>query len=88
MKTSEIPDYSKFKIGIIGMGPVGSILAMHFQDAGCEVIICDKDKIKMNVFRKEGVFFEGIIDKHITFKNIITDVKEFSKYEPDILFLL
>ena len=34
------------KIGIVGLGPVGMILAVHLQEAGCEVAIYDHNKIK------------------------------------------
>ena len=36
------------KVGVIGMGPVGMILAVHMQEAGAEVAVCDLDKIKSN----------------------------------------
>ena len=47
------------------MGPVGAILAAHFQEAGYKVAVCDHDKVKMNIIRTEGLFLEGVIRKKI-----------------------
>ncbi len=75
------------KIGIIGMGPVGSILASHFKDAGLEVAICDLDKMKMNLIRTEGVTLEGVVNKKHFFKQVYTSVAEFESFNPDLLVI-
>ncbi|MCH7525767.1 MAG: hypothetical protein IIC74_12465 [Bacteroidetes bacterium] len=38
----------KIKIGIIGLGPVGMILADSFQKAGCDVALCVRNAVKHN----------------------------------------
>ena len=48
-------DPLKYKIGIIGLGPVGLVLAVHLKEAGCHVEICDVEKEKMNLIRNSGV---------------------------------
>lgn len=75
------------RAGIIGMGPVGAIIASHLQKAGLDVAICDLDKIKMNLIRTEGLMLEGVIKKKNFFKNIFTSIEEFASYKPDILFV-
>ena len=40
-------DIKKVKVGIIGLGPVGIILAVKLVEAGCDVAICDKDEFKL-----------------------------------------
>lgn len=84
MTNNQSPDTSK-KVAIIGMGPVGSILAMSFQEAGCQTIICVKDKIKMNVIRNEGFHFEGNINKKVNFENIVNNIADLQTHEPDII---
>ncbi len=75
------------KIGIIGMGPVGTILATHLHDAGLEVAICDLDKIKVNLIRTEGIILEGAIRKKTFFKNVFSSVSEFESFNPDLLIV-
>ena len=56
------------RIGIVGMGPVGSILATHLNEAGMDVAICDLDKLKMNLVKTEGIILEGVMSKKTFFK--------------------
>ena len=37
---------NKIKVGIIGLGPVGTILANSFKKAGCDVALCDRNAVK------------------------------------------
>lgn len=73
------------KIGIIGLGPVGMILAVHLKEAGCDLAICDNDKIKINLIRKEGISLEENINKHCFFDKVYTSIQELKDYNPDIL---
>lgn len=73
------------RIGIIGLGPVGLILAVHLQESGCDVVVCDMDKIKINLIRNDGVSLTGAITKHCTFRHICTSVAELKDYDLDVL---
>jgi 2-dehydropantoate 2-reductase len=75
------------KIGIIGMGPVGTILASHFHKAGLDVAVCDLDKMKMNLVKTEGVTLEGVISKKTFFKHVFSSVDEFESFNPDLLVI-
>ncbi len=75
------------RVGIIGMGPVGCILASHFSDAGVEVAVCDLDKMKVNLIKSEGVRLDGVITKKTTFKNIFSSVAEFNSFNPDLIIV-
>ena len=74
-----------FKVGIVGMGPVGMILAVHFKLAGCEVAICDIDKRKINLIRKEGIELVGKINKNAYFKHIYSSIPELMEHKFDFL---
>jgi 2-dehydropantoate 2-reductase len=78
-------DPKKHKIGLIGLGPVGLILAVHLKEAGCEVSICDLDKEKMNLIRKSGVKLNGKIEKTTYFNNTYTSINELGSQDLDIL---
>ena len=75
----------KTKIGIIGLGPVGLILAVHFKEAGCEVAICDHDKDKMNLIRNQGIELVGAINKSCFFKYNYSSVSELLEHDVDIV---
>ncbi len=75
------------KIGIIGMGPVGTILATHFREAGLDVAVCDLDKIKMNLVKTEGVILDGVMSKKTFFNHVFSSVAEFDSFNPDFLII-
>jgi 3-hydroxyisobutyrate dehydrogenase-like beta-hydroxyacid dehydrogenase len=58
------------RIAVIGLGPVGMILAIHLKEAGFQVAVCDKDKIKLNLIRNEGIKLEGVIIKNSFFEYV------------------
>lgn len=76
---------NKYKIGIIGLGPVGLILASHFKEAGCQVFLCDIDKDKVNLIKSKGVELKGAIEKNIFFNHVYTSINELLKNNIDIL---
>lgn len=75
------------RVGVIGMGPVGMILASHMQEAGLEVGVCDLDKVKMNSIREGGVELSGVIEKKCRFKNVFTNATELAAFRPELIFL-
>ncbi|MCL5990675.1 MAG: 2-dehydropantoate 2-reductase [Bacteroidetes bacterium] len=75
----------KLKIGIIGLGPVGLILAVHFKQAGCEVAICDTDKEKMNLIRNRGIELVGEMKKNSFFNYNYSSVRELLTHDIDVL---
>src|SRR3990172_4388778 len=78
-------DASKYKIGIIGLGPVGLILSAHLQEAGCEVHICDVEKKKINLIRSNGIELVGKIEKSLYFNHVYSSVSELLDNKIDIL---
>ena len=75
----------KYKIGIIGLGPVGLVLAAHFKEAGCHVEICDLEKEKMNLIRNNGVKLVGRITKTVFFDYTHTSISALLENDLDIL---
>ena len=78
-------DPKKHKIGIIGVGPVGQVLAVHFKEAGCEVAICDLDLDKINLIRRKGIELIGKIKKSEYFKYVYNSIGELLSHDFDIL---
>jgi len=78
-------DVKKYKLGIIGLGPVGLTLATHFNEAGCEVHICDTEKKKINLIRSSGIELVGKIQKQLFINRVYTSVNEMINQKLDIL---
>jgi 2-dehydropantoate 2-reductase len=75
----------KYNIGIIGLGPIGQTLAVHFKMAGCEVAVTDLDREKLNLIRKEGMELVSKIEKKTFFKYVYYSVEEMLEHDFDIL---
>ena len=78
-------DIKKYKIGVIGLGPVGLILAVHLKEAGCHVEVCDLEKRKINLIRNSGVKLVGKIKKTSFFDYTYTSISELLEHNFDIL---
>ena len=73
------------KIGIIGMGPVGMILALHIKEAGFDVVICEKRLRKLKLIQKEGIFLENTITKQDSFNKFHSSIKKLQGEDLDLL---
>ncbi len=75
------------KVAIVGMGPVGLILASHLQMAGCEVAVCDHDKIKINLIRKEGIRLEGTFQLATSFEHVFGSIQDLAAFQPQLVLV-
>lgn len=78
-------DAGKYKIGVIGLGPVGLTLATHFKEAGCDVHICDIEKKKINLIRSSGIELVGRIEKLFYFNHVYSSIDDMLSNNIDIL---
>ncbi len=69
-------DTQKFKIGIIGLGPVGMILAVHFKNVGCKVALCDRLNERIPDIKQDGIHLVGKIEKSCIFEEVYGSVNE------------
>jgi 2-dehydropantoate 2-reductase len=74
-----------YNIGIIGLGPIGQTLAVHFENAGCEVAVTDLDRDKLNLIRKEGIELVAKIEKKSFLKYVCYSVEEMLENDFNIL---
>lgn len=75
----------KIKVGVVGMGPVGMILAVKLKEAGCEVAICDKDDFKLKKIREDGIVLEHMFDSTTIFENVFDSVADMRHLDLDYL---
>lgn len=76
---------NRFKVGVIGMGPVGMILAVKLKEAGCDVAVCDTDEFKMKKISQEGIILENVFNSTILFDQVFTSIKEMDNLDLDYL---
>lgn len=74
-----------FKVGIIGLGPIGQTLAVHFVKAGCETAITDLDREKLRLIRHDGIEIIGKVQKKANFKYVYNSIEELLEHNFDIL---
>ncbi|MBI4945915.1 MAG: hypothetical protein HY840_05885 [Bacteroidetes bacterium] len=75
----------KHKVGILGLGPVGMILAVQFREAGCDVAVCDIIQEKLNLIRTDGIKLEGKIIRSARFDRIYSSVNDLLQSDVDIV---
>jgi 2-dehydropantoate 2-reductase len=78
-------EIARKKIAVIGLGPVGQILAVHLQEAGQEVLLCDMDKARMHLIQKEGIELAGTMRKKATFEHLYTSVSDLLQHKPEVI---
>ncbi len=74
-------------IGIIGMGPVGSILAAHLAASGEDVVAEDILENLLSKLRKEGLNVSGITKLTARIDKTANSISELAEYEPSIVFV-
>ncbi|MFW9880920.1 MAG: ketopantoate reductase family protein [Candidatus Thorarchaeota archaeon] len=79
----------ELKIGIIGIGPTGGILAAHLVKAKHNVIIVDINKRHMDKIKKRGLSLTHLKNFNVKFpkENIYNSIDELKNKEIDTLFL-
>ncbi|MFP5470550.1 MAG: 2-dehydropantoate 2-reductase [Bacteroidia bacterium] len=74
------------KVGIIGLGPVGMILAVKLKEAGCEVALCEVNETKAEKIKNEGLILENVIEQKAQFNKVYTNISELVPFDADYLF--
>jgi 2-dehydropantoate 2-reductase len=80
---------NKYKFGVIGVGPVGSIMGVHLAKAGHDVTLVDILKAHMDEIKKKGLSITGFKDMNATFPkdNICYGIDELSGKDIDFIFI-
>lgn len=74
---------SELKMAIVGVGPVGGILAAHLAHAGHYVVMCDIQRPHLNAIEERGLSITGFAQLTATCKRVAHSVSELSNY-PDL----
>jgi len=74
-------------IGIIGLGPVGSILATHLARSGMNVVVEDISKKLLGKIRKNGLRVSGIKELSARVDKVAGSCVELAEFGPDVVFV-
>ena len=77
---------SKPVVGIIGLGPAGSILAAHLANGGINVVVEDISSKLLLRLKKAGLTVSGITELSVCFKGVTGSIAELVEFEPEIVF--
>jgi 2-dehydropantoate 2-reductase len=80
-------DKEKPTIGIVGLGPVGSILAAHLARSGEDVVVEDIVKELLFTAKEKGLHISGIRELTAKVDKTAGSMFELSKFNPDIIFI-
>ena len=78
---------SGLRIAVIGVGPVGSILAGHLQQAGEDVRVVDILKDHVDVMREQGLHIGGMLDMTVRIPKTHYSISELADEELDVIFV-
>src|SRR5574343_490944 len=79
-------EFKKIKVGIIGLGPVGMILAAKFSEAGCQVAVCETNETKAKKIKSDGMILENVMNAHVKFDKVCSSISELEGWDADYLF--
>ncbi|MCC6753670.1 MAG: 2-dehydropantoate 2-reductase [Saprospiraceae bacterium] len=74
------------RTAIIGLGPVGSILAVMLKRAGCEVALCVRNQVKRDKILSEGIRLENVLNATAEFDQVYPDIASMAELNPDFIF--
>jgi len=75
-------------IGIIGLGPVGSILAAHLAQSGENVVVEDAMPNILFKVKKDGLNVSGITKLAVKIDNIANSIPQLAQFNPEIIFIV
>ncbi len=75
------------KIGIIGLGPIGQILAVQLNNNENDIILYDIDKEKIRQIQDHGVKLTGVFEKKALFSNVCDNIDDFLSHKPEIIVI-
>jgi 2-dehydropantoate 2-reductase len=75
-------------IGIIGLGPVGSILAAHLVHSGENVVVEDAMPNILSKIKQDGLNVSGITQLAVKVDKVANSLDELSQSQPEIVFIV
>jgi 2-dehydropantoate 2-reductase len=78
----------KFTAAVIGLGPVGSILAAHLAHSKADVVVQDAMPHIRETVKQDGIIISGITQLTAKIDKIAESIPSLAKYDPDVVFIV
>ena len=75
------------RVGVIGLGPVGCILAAHLIEGGAHVAVCDILIDRVDAIRKNGIDLTYTFEKHVDVREACYSPQELEMYDLDLIVI-
>lgn len=76
------------RIGIIGLGPVGSVLAAHLAKNGVEVVVQDAMSAIRSKVKQDGLNVTGVTTISARTDKVADSISQLAEYAPEIIFIV
>ena len=77
------------KVAIVGIGPVGMILANKLSEAGCKLALCENIESKVAKIKADGIILENVFTSSVKFDLVVKSTDELTDWDADyIIFAL
>ncbi len=78
----------KLTAAVVGLGPVGSILAAHLAYSKANVVVQDAMPHIRETVKQDGIIISGITQLTAKIDKIAESIPSLAKYDPDIIFIV
>ncbi|UCD63811.1 MAG: hypothetical protein JSW34_13910, partial [Candidatus Zixiibacteriota bacterium] len=76
---------STMRVGVVGLGPVGTILAAHLIEAGAFVVLCDVDRKRIDAMKSGGIRLEQTTELEVAVADVCYSVAEMKGLDLDLI---
>jgi len=80
--------HGKSTVAVIGLGPVGSILAAHLANGGTDVVVQDAMPHIRQKVKQDGIMISGITKLTAKIEKISESIPQLAEFDPEILFVV
>jgi len=75
-------------VAVIGLGPVGSILAAHLATSNVNVVVQDAMPHIRETVKQDGIIISGITKLTAKIDNIAESIPALARFDPDVVFIV
>ena len=80
--------YDRPTVAVIGLGPVGSILAAHLAHSKADVVVQDAMPHIRQKVKQDGIKISGITQLSAKIDKIAESIPQLAQFEPEIIFIV
>jgi len=80
--------YEKSRVAVIGLGPVGSILAAYLASSGTDIVVQDAMPHIRQKVKQDGITISGITKLTARIEKVAESIPELVHFDPEIVFIV